>query len=113
VLDRVRVLCGSLTRALTEHVDVQQRVGAKTVRSVDRHTCAFAGCVKTGNNMVVVAQDFGFYVGGNTTHCVVGGGEHGNQFGDRVNPEVGAGKLRNVREFWPSICSLGRWVRSR
>ncbi|SLD60406.1 Uncharacterised protein [Mycobacteroides abscessus subsp. massiliense] len=42
-------------RPATEHVDVQQRVGAQPVGAVHRHAGAFAGCVQAGNHVVVVA----------------------------------------------------------
>ena len=49
--------------------------------------------------MLVVSQYLGFNVCGDPTHGVVGGGEYGNKFCDRVNAEVGARELRDVGEL--------------
>ena len=71
----------------------------RAVAPVDRHAGALARGEEAGDTCSLSRRHLGLNVGGDATHGVVGGGEHGNQFGHRVHPEVGAGELGDVGEF--------------
>ena len=71
----LRVLGGGDAGATAEHVDVEQRVGAETVRAVHRDAGALAGGVQAGDDLVVVAQHLTVDLGGDAAHDVVAGRE--------------------------------------
>src|SRR5690606_9261599 len=60
---------------------------------------ALACSVQPGNNGVVVHEHFCVVVGRNATHRIVSGGEHWHWFGYRVDAEIGASELRDVRQL--------------
>ena len=109
-LGGLHVLHGVLAGALAEDVDVQQRVGAETVRAVHRHARALAGGVEAGNDRGVVREHLGVVVGRDAAHRVVRGGHDRHGLDDRVDAEVGAGELGDVGEL--GLEHLGAEVRA-
>ena len=101
---------GVTARALSEHVDVEQRVGSQTVRAVNRHTRALAGGIKPWDYGRVVDQHLGVRVGRDSAHRIVCGRHHGDRLGDRVDAEVGAGELGDIGKF--RFENLGTKVRA-
>ena len=94
-----RVIRGGDAGPPAEDVDVQQRVGAQSVGSVHRHAGALPGGVQPRHRSCVVAQHLSGDGGGDATHHVVAGGVDRHQFFHRVDTEVGAGELGDVRQF--------------
>lgn len=76
----------------TKDDNVEERVGAETVSTVDGDTGSFTGGVETGHDLVVAVlvdgQDFTGVLGRDTTHVVV----YGRQDGDRLLGNVDTGK---------------------
>ena len=66
---------------------------------------------RPGTIVVVVAQHLAVDVGRDAAHHVVAGREHRHRLVHRVDTQVGAGELRDVRQFLSSTSSP-RWVTS-
>lgn len=97
----------------TEHDQVKQRVGTKTVGTVDRDTGGLTAGVQTGNGLVValsiLGQDLTVVVGGDTTHVVVDSGQDGDGLLGDVNTSE---DLRSLGDTGQSLVeNLSRQVR--
>ena len=100
------VLRRSNSRTTPEHVDVEKRVRAKTVRAVNGHARTFACRVEPLHLVGVVAQHLTVDSGGNATHCVVSGGIHGHGLGVRLHAKIGPCELGDVRQLSVDVFTL-------
>ena len=103
-VDRVLGCCD--TGALTEHVDVQERVGAKTVGAVHRDAGHLTRGEQAGDHVGVVAQYLRGDVGGDTAHGVMRRRVDRHRLGVGLHAEVGACELGDVREFGVNVRRL-------
>src|SRR5690606_20684717 len=86
-------------RPLAEHVDVQQRVRAQSVRAVHGNARALTGRVHAGDDVLVVPERLAVHVGGDAAHRVVRGGIHRHRLLHRVHAQVGASELGDVGQL--------------
>ena len=101
-----RVLGGGDAGAPSEHVDVEQRVGAEAVGAVHGHAGDLAGGVQARDDVVVVAQHLGLDVGRHAAHRVVRGRVDRHRLGVRLDAKVGARELGDVRELRVDVRGL-------
>ena len=66
---------------------------------MNRHARTFARCEESGDDRCVVEEDFGVRVRRDSAHRIMSGRHNRNRFGDRVDAQVGASKLGDVRKF--------------
>ncbi len=92
----------TVSASTAEDDNVEERVGTETVGAVDGGGSSLASSHEARNDSVgVVADllhDLAMVVGGNTTHVVVHGGEHGDGLLGDVHAGENLGRLRDTRE---------------
>jgi hypothetical protein len=100
-----RILRGVDAGAAAEDVDVEQRVGAEPVAAVHGHAGDLAGGVQPGDHRVVVGERLGsMFVGRRPSRSARSGTRDG--LGVRLDAEVGAGELGDVRELGVDVRGL-------
>ena len=83
----------------SEDVDVEQRVGAEPVRAVHGDARDLTGSVEARDDVLVVAQHLATDVRRDAAHRVVRGRLDRDRVGVRLDAEVGAGELGDVRQL--------------
>ena len=68
-----------------------------------RHAGHLTGSVQALYGFFAVEVHLGLVVRGNTAHCVVCGGEHRDRLVVRLNRQVGAGELGDVRQLLVNV----------
>ena len=91
-----------VSASTTEDDDIQERVGTKTVSSVDRDAGSLAGSVQAGDDRVlsvlIDSQDLSSVLGGDTTHVVVNSGQDGDGLLGDIDTRENGGGLRDTGE---------------
>jgi hypothetical protein len=97
----LRIL-SSVRNSAAEDDEIEERVGTKTVGTVDGDRRGFATSKQTRNDLIValsvLSDDFTCVLGRNTTHVVMDGRQDGDGLLGNVDTCENGGSLRNTRE---------------
>ena len=94
---------------LSEDHQVEQRVGAEPVGSMDRDAGALPGGIQAGDDGILFIQDgFTVFVGRDAAHGIMRSRLDGHQLGDRVHAQVDTAEVHDIRQFRQDLLAGNR-----
>jgi hypothetical protein len=101
LLARAEVIADSVGNSTTEDDKIEERVGTKTVSSVDGDGGSFTTSEQTWDDLIItlgiLSDDLTSVLGRNTTHVVVDRGENRDGLLGDIDTSEDSGSLRNTR----------------
>lgn len=106
---------GGLGGSSAENDEIEKRVSAESIGSVNGSTGCFTASEKTWNleivTIFILGQDVGLPIGGDTSHVVVDGWQNWNRLLSSINTSENVSSLANTWEsfhegFWRQVVQM-------